>query len=260
MTSVRTILTQQEKKWIRSLSLAKFRKKENLFVAEGPKLVGEMLEAFSAVLVVGSSEWVEPLVERFTKGIDEAVILSEKEFERIGISSLMNPRPLLAVFRIPQVAPSVGVGSKIVWLDGVQDPGNVGAIIRCCDWLGIDEVWLSPQCADLYSPRVVQATMGALAHLPITRWKDEHEMIVALPQGVPLWGAFLEGMPYDEVPLEELRKKGFVLVLGNEGNGISERMASVIPHRVTIPARRRGACESLNVSTAASILIAHFTR
>lgn len=253
-------LTERERKLISSLAMAKFRKRENLFVAEGAKLVEELLPHLTCRLLVGTPEWLSTLAIRSRVPIPKMVETTEEEFARWGISQWVTPRPLLALFEIPEEPLTLLPSPRILLLDGVQDPGNLGTLLRCADWFAIDQVWLSPGSADPFAPRAVQATMGALAHVPLRRFASYEDLASALPQGVEMIGAFLDGVPYFSLDAEALRSQGFVLVLGNEGNGISSFLESRVSLRTTIPALRSGACESLNVSTAGAILLSQICR
>ena len=144
-------LTHAEVKLIKSLQLAKYRRQSNLFIAEGEKLIGEMLPAYRCQLLVGTEELVEPLLERCPESIAEAVILPDpKQIERV--SGLKSPRPLLALCEIPTIEAPQAIQQPTLLLDDVQDPGNVGTLLRTCDWMGIRQVLCTEGCADVYAP------------------------------------------------------------------------------------------------------------
>ena len=265
-------LSERQKKLIRSLSLPKFRKQEGLFVAEGEKILREMLPAFRCRLLVGDQALITPLLEGSVRPIDEVVFLPGA-FHFPAISALQNPRPVLALLELPEPTPAPGLPTTpIVCLDGVQDPGNVGSILRTCSWFGIREVWCSLQTADPYAPRAVQAGMGALAYLRVRRTESLAREIAPLrAAGIPVLGTFLQGQNlYHTEPLPP--GKPFLLVMGNEGKGISPEVARLTTRQITIPAlstppetpsigsdgpftMQPGQCESLNVAAAAAVLL-----
>ena len=239
------MITKAQQKLIRSLEQKKYREREGLFVAEGPKVVGDLLEAgFEAVMTFRTPDDI-----------------TEEELQRI--SFLQHPQEVLAVMEIPETArqplseaDAALPSSKLcLALDGVQDPGNVGTILRIADWFGIDTIFCSPDTADVYAPKVVQATMGSLAHV-----KFIYTDLIALLQGAdyPVYGTLLDGQDiYDE----ELSTNG-IIVMGNEGNGISQEVRQLVSHRLLIPNYHTDShtAESLNVAIATAITCAEFRR
>lgn len=249
------LLTHQEVKIIRSLQMAKHRRRLGLFVAEGEKLIGEMLPAYRCQLLVGTERLVEPLLERAGERIKDVVILpDEQQIERVSV--MKSPRPLIALCEIPIVEPPATFTEPTLLLDDVQDPGNLGTLLRTCDWMGIRLVVCTEGCADIYSSKVLQATMGALARVQVYRYTDRTALLTQLRQtGLPVIGTFIDG-----VPLRELRiapDQPYILVLGNEGNGISADLSALVSQRITIPSPVSEHCESLNVSVAGAIVMAH---
>jgi TrmH family RNA methyltransferase len=239
------MLSKNQIKLVRSLELKKNRKRENLFVAEGPKVVGDLLRA-----------GFKPHSIYSTSPRTDAQLVTEEELHRI--SFLQHPQEVLAVFHIP-ASPSHPLTSSpshlSLALDGVQDPGNVGTIIRIADWFGIDAIYCSPDTADVYNPKVVQATMGSIAHIPII-YCDLEELIDHAD--CPVYGTLLDG---DDIYQQPLSRNG-IIVMGNEGNGISEAIRRKITHRLLIPNFCVGGetAESLNVAIATAITCSEFRR
>lgn len=250
------MLSKAKLKYIRSLELKKNRRAEAAFVAEGPKVVGDMLPAFPCRLLVATEEWhaAHPMAKA-----TEKVTVTPEELTRA--SFLKAPQEVLAVFAMgsEEECPSSVVEQELcLALDDVQDPGNLGTIIRLADWFGIRHIFCSPATADAYNPKVVQATMGALA-----RVKVHYSPLVPLLEelkgrNVPLYGTFLDGENLYE---KSLAPHG-LLIMGNEGNGISPEVASYVNERLFIPNYPVGVetSESLNVATATAIICAEFRR
>lgn len=241
------MINKNQIKLIRSLELKKNRKREGLFVAEGPKVVGDLLRAGYESYAIFS-----------TTAQSEAQLITADELRRI--SFLQHPQEVLAVLRLPDdYGQSVHLPQSptlSLALDGVQDPGNMGTIIRIADWFGIDSIYCSPDTVDAYNPKVVQASMGSLAHV--------HILYCDLPRLIseakcPVYGTLLDGRNLYEEPLS----KNGIIVMGNEGNGISQEVRSLITHRLLIPnyhAAGHETAESLNVAIATAITCAEFRR
>ena len=236
------MISKNQIKFVRQLEQKKYRKKEGLFVAEGPKVVGDLLRAgFKAHTIFATSEW-ESQGQTFQE-------VSDEELRRV--SFLQHPQRVLALFFIPtESVPSVS--SLSLALDDVQDPGNLGTIIRIADWFGIDTIYCSENTADAWSPKVVQATMGSIARVNII-YTDLHELISKAQ--VPVYGTLLDGQ---DIYTQELSKEG-IIVMGNEGNGISAPIRKLINRRLLIPQFHEGP-ESLNVAIATAITCAEFRR
>ncbi len=250
------MISKNRIKNIRLLGAKKNRDASGLFVAEGPKVVGELLSAFSCAYIAALPEWLERM--HFSASQDcEIDTVSPDELRRV--SFLQHPQEVLAVFRKPEV---VTVSSKIAGerlclaLDGVQDPGNVGTIIRIADWFGITDIFCSVDTADAYGPKVVQATMGALARVHI--YNVDLKELMAQNPAVPVYGTFLDGTDIYETPLEQ---RG-IIVMGSEGGGISEAVASGVSKRLYVPSfpAGRATSESLNVAVATAIVCSEFRR
>ena len=242
------MISKNQIKYIRQLELKKFRKREKCFVAEGPKVVGDLMRRYLPTAIFATDEWsLEHNDEILTRITDE-------ELRRI--SFLQNPQQVLALFPIPEPDTTNPIGSLSLALDGIQDPGNLGTIIRIADWFGINTIYCSEDTADAYNPKVVQATMGSLAHVHII-YTDLLQLIQALPPSYPVYGTLLDG---DDIYNQSLSQEG-IIVMGNEGNGISEAVRQHITHRLLIPNFHQGeSAESLNVAIATAITCSEFLR
>ena len=237
------MLSKNQLKLVRSLELKKNRKKEGLFVAEGPKVVGDLLRAgYRARLVFSTTE--RP----------NAIQITDDELRKL--SFLQHPQEVLAVFEIPQSQQLTANSQKLsIALDGIQDPGNLGTIIRIADWFGITTIYCSEDTADCYNPKVVQATMGSLAHINIVY--TDLEALLHQYDG-PIYGTLLDGQ---NIYQQELSSEG-IIVMGNEGNGISPTIRQLVTHKLLIPNYNPSSetAESLNVAIATAITCAEFRR
>lgn len=238
------MLSKNEVKYIQSLGHKKSRDAEGLFIAEGPKLVQELISGnFEIVKGYGLPEWLEKN-KVATESITE---INQSELERI--SNLRTPNEVLIVAKQKVVTyePST-VQNLILVLDGIQDPGNMGTIIRIADWFGISQIVASENCVELYNPKVVQATMGSICRVNLWYKNIEHWLRSV---HVPVYGALLKGKSiYDIEKVEE-----GILVIGNESQGISMEMIPMINEPVTIP--KFGGAESLNAAVATGIILSH---
>lgn len=239
------MLSKNQIKLVRSLEMKKNRKRENLFVAEGPKVVGDLLQA-----------GFQPHSIFSTTPREKATLVTDEELHRI--SFLQHPQGLLALFEIPSspVCQPTALASRLsLALDGIQDPGNLGTIIRIADWFGIDAIYCSADTADVYNPKVVQATMGSLAHVPII-YTDLVELLSKAD--CPIYGTLLDG---EDIYQQPLSPHG-VIVMGNEGNGISQEVRPLVTHRLLIPnfSHASETAESLNVAIATAITCSEFRR
>ena len=237
-------LSKNQVKWVRSLQQKKQRDAEGVFVAEGHKCVEELRNAFELVLIVTP---------------DNAT-----EVEIAQMSNLRTPQGVIGVFRkrqIPISALNSQLSTLSIALDGVQDPGNLGTIIRTCDWFGVHDIYCSKETADCYNPKVVQATMGALARVRV-HYIDIKEWLQPMREaGVPVYGTLLEGGNMYENGAIADKSKG-VIIMGSEGNGISPAIRELITHPIRIPSFPADAetSESLNVGIATAIVLAEFRR
>lgn len=239
------MLSKSQFKLIKSLSHKKYRQRQNLFIAEGKKLIQELLDAglnLNSLFTVSES---------FGSGSGQRVMVSEEELRKISL--LTTPQTALALFEIPEVVSPSGSGLQVA-LDKVRDPGNLGTIIRLCDWFGVKDLICSSDTVDCYNPKVVQASMGSLARVNV-HYLDLADFL--MNQKKPVFGTFLDGA---NIYKESLPQEG-ILVMGNEANGISRSTETYITRRLTIPqfgAERE--TESLNVATAAAIALSEFRR
>ena len=234
-------LSKAQVKWVRSLQQKKNRDAEGVFVAEGEKCVNDLREAFQLVLLA-TPENATPV-----------------EIEQM--SSLRTPQGTIAVFRKPIAHTPYPLSNLILALDGVQDPGNLGTIIRTCDWFGIHDILCSRDTADCFNPKVVQATMGALSRVRL-HYVDLPATLAQLhQQGLPLYGTLLEGRNMYEANAIADRHQG-VIIMGNEGNGISPQVRQLITHPLFIPSYPADmpTSESLNVGIATAIVLSEFRR
>lgn len=228
-------------KLVRGLQQKKQRDEQRLFVAEGRKCVEEIAKGFEQVFL-------------FVEGENA----SAEDIARM--SSLRTPQGVIGVFRMPDTVP-METGGLTVALDGVQDPGNMGTIIRTCDWFGVRDVVCSEDTVDCFNPKVVQATMGALARVRVHYTDLSIWLTEVSEKGVPVYGTLLDGKNmYGEGSIQE-RQRG-VIVMGNEGNGISQAVRKCITHPLFIPPYPTGAetSESLNVGIATAVVLAEFRR
>lgn len=247
------MLSKNKIKYIHSLELKKHRREEQVFLAEGQKLVGDLLGHFPCKLLVATASWLQQY------GRPEAEEVIEVTQEELAKASLQKtPQGVLAVFEQPSVTyhPSILKDSLCLALDDVQDPGNLGTIIRLADWFGIEHVFCSLGTADVYHPKTVQATMGALARVKV-HYCDLPSFIRSL-ENVPVYGTFLDG---DNMYTRPLSANGLI-VMGNEGKGVSPEVGSLIRERLYIPnyPMERATSESLNVAVATAIVCAEFRR
>ena len=239
-------------KWVHSLEMKKNRKREGLFVAEGPKVVGDLLSRFRLHSVFATDEWT---------GGDR--IGADVRLERVDddtlrrLSFLQHPQQVVAVMEMnKEEKVEVDADRLTIMLDGVQDPGNLGTIIRIADWFGIDSIICSPDTADAYNPKVVQATMGSLGRVSVT-YSPLVPLLSSLPAEMPIYGTLLDGK---DIYQKELTRHG-VIIMGNEGNGISEEVRAMVTHPLLIPRFRQGeSAESLNVAVATAITCSEFCR
>ena len=252
-------ISKAQVKLIKSLQQKKNRDELGLFVAEGDKCINELRDAFELVYLAAEGENA-----------------SRTEIEQM--SGLRTPQGTIAVFKKPSFSPQDGLSDKadlILALDGIQDPGNLGTIIRTCDWFGVHDIFCSLDTADCYNPKVVQATMGALARVRVH--------YVNLPEWVKsqisncklhIYGTLLDGDDLYQSSLLFKKESGLglsIIVMGNEGNGISPEVRKLITHPIYIPSyadyhpsqenkETSAVVESLNVSIATAIVLAEFRR
>ena len=265
------MISKNKIKYIRSLELKKNRNKEGKFVAEGFKVVDDLLALQPADLIVATQEWLHG---KHFAAQTEVIEVTEEELKKV--SFLQHPQQVLAVFRqdtgcnkqdsnsSQEEAEEKNFGfSKIntqelsLALDGVQDPGNLGTIIRIADWFGITHIYCSQDTADVYNPKVVQATMGSIARVKV-EYGNLLGLVESLPADVPVYGTLLDG---DNIYQQQLENRGLI-VMGNEGKGISPALAKKVNRRLLIPnfPEGRATADSLNVAIATAITCSEFRR
>ncbi len=239
------MVVKSELKLIKSLQQKKYRNEQGLFVIEGKKGLQELLSSSITPYKVYVSNAFE-----LNMAYDNVQLVSSKELQQM--TALKNPNGVLGVFHIPEPEP-VDFKDWIVLLDGIQDPGNLGTIIRLCDWFGIRNLVCSKDTVDCYNPKVLQATMGSISRVNIV-----YEDIVLFLENnsLPVYGSFMNGASVYE---SELPKNG-ILIMGNEGNGISNEVKKLCSHTITIPQYGKETTESLNVGTASAILLNEIRR
>lgn len=247
-----------ERKLIASLRLTRHRREHSLFVIEGTRGVLDTLGMFSMAMLVATPAWLDANAGRLDSLT--APLLTASEGDMARMSSLKSPQGVLAVCRIPQVEGEFRPNprSLVLALDCVQDPGNLGTIIRLADWFGVSTILASADTADVYNPKVVQATMGALARVEVRYVDLPAELSRLCGAGIPVCGTFLDGSDIYSTTLPE----GGVVVMGNEGNGISPEVERCVSSRLLIPSFPPGRqkVESLNVATATAIVLSEFRR
>lgn len=240
-------------KKIHALDMRKFRRNERLFVAEGPKLVDELCATMKPVYIAALQEWISEKA-KIVSGT-EYDIVSPDELQRASLQK--NPQQVIALFPIPEhrFCTEQLKNELVLMLDGVQDPGNLGTIARIADWFGIRNIICSAETADIYNPKAVQATMGALARVKF-HYTDLLQLLSQYDG--PVYGTFLDG---ENIYGQELSENG-IIVMGNEGKGISQGVGEMINRRLYIPNYPIGTqtTESLNVAIATSIVCAEFRR
>jgi RNA methyltransferase, TrmH family len=249
----KTILTKSAIKYIQSLGQKKFRESEGVFVAEGPKIINELLKANNTELVnlyAPKQWWEENPVVIHSLQAQQLTEISHDELQRI--SFLSTPNQALAVFKKPSFR-EINFDNKIsLILDNIQDPGNLGTIIRIADWFGVQQVVCSVDSVDVFNPKTVQSTMGSVSRVRVL-YDDIKSFIISHP-GLPAYAAMLDGSNVYEMK----RIKEGLIVIGNESKGISEDILSLIKNRVTIPGS--GNAESLNAAVATGIILSHLIK
>ena len=245
------MISKNQIKYIRGLHSRKNRKKESVFIVEGPKIVEEfILSSFDVMAVYGTQEWIENAPSL----LESAEMISEKELH--SISAQKNPNQVLAIVRMPkQSSPPKNIDSLCLVLDTIQDPGNLGTIIRIADWFDIKQIICSEETADIYNPKVVQSTMGSLTRVNVS-YTNLIDYLDSIPKDTAIYGTLLEG---DNIYESDLKTKGLIIV-GNESKGISKEVKSFVNHKIKIPAYGDSKTESLNAAIATSIIVSEFRR
>ena len=251
-------LSKNKIKQIHSLELKKFRTSTHTFIAEGFKCVGELLkEGFKAQTIIATPDWQAP----FSKScFPEYIDVTDDELRKASL--LPHPQQVLGIFEIPDThidcnLNDIASEDLCLCLDGIQDPGNLGTIIRTADWFGIRNIICSENTADAYSPKTVQATMGSIARVNIY-YANLPSLLSSINKNIPIYGTLLDGKNIYE---SKLSHNG-IIVMGNEGNGISAEIRQLLTDRLLIPPYPNDTptAESLNVAIATSIICSEFRR
>ena len=249
-------ISKNQIKYIRQLEQKKFRRREGLFVAEGTKVVGDLLAHYQPQAVFATQEWLSQQSSHPSLLTSDLNSVTDEELRRL--SFLQHPQQVLAIFPIPEppypftLSPS----HLSLALDGLQDPGNLGTIIRIADWFGITDIVCSEDTVDAWNPKVVQATMGSIARVNI-KYMSLSDLIDNLPHDYPVYGTLLDG---ENIYTQPLTPHGLI-VMGNEGNGISPEIRQRVNRRLLIPSYRQDdTAESLNVAIATAITCSEFRR
>jgi RNA methyltransferase, TrmH family len=249
------MISKNQIKYLHSLRLGKFRDSNRAFIAEGVKLIDDLvISHFNIHIIYGAPAWIDSHQRLIAS--QEYVIQEVEEEELKKISNLVTPNEVLAVVGYPDPAiPSTETfGDIILMLDRLQDPGNLGTIIRTADWFGIRHIFCSDDTVDVYNPKVVQATMGSICRVSV-HYVDLKQQIIALQDTWKIYGTISDGENiYSAEP-------GFpaAILIGNESKGISEEYLPLLTSRIGIPPGSKGA-ESLNASVAAGIFCSEFSR
>lgn len=251
------MLSKNKIKFVNALFLKKNRDEQQLFCAEGEKCVTELIKTFECKTLIATNEWL------LTHALPAEEIISVETTEEIKkVSFFKTPSPVTAIFKRKnhQLTHDTLQNNLVLVLDGVQDPGNMGTIVRIADWFGIRHVVCLEQTVDVYNPKAVQATMGALARVKM-HYVTKAELFTLIKHcktSIPVYGTFLEG---ENIYSAELTKNG-IIVMGNEGNGISDEVKAHVTRKLIIPNYPQGCptSESLNVAIATGIVCSEFRR
>lgn len=242
------MITKNQVKYIQSLGQKKSRDIENRFIAEGPKLVNELLMAENCRIIqlLGLKGWIDENPNAHNRA--EVIEVSDVELEKI--SQLTTPNQVLAVIEKIQWKNDPEIKGNIsLVLDTIQDPGNMGTIIRIADWFGIRNIFCSADCADVYSPKVVQASMGSISRIRV-EYTDILSWLIK-NNNVRIYAAALNGI--DISKMEKINEG--IIIIGNESKGINAEMLRVANVQITIPGK--GKAESLNAAVATGIILSH---
>ncbi len=251
------MISVSQQKFITSLHVKKYRQKYRNFLVEGEKMVGELIrqKRISVVNIFGTERWADHNAASLSPFYDKFNAVTEDDLKKAG--TLVTPNQVLAVAEIPEPSLhfSATPGVFRLFLDGIQDPGNMGTILRIADWFGIQQVYCGEGCVDAFSPKVVQSGMGAIFRLDVGEDMVLDDILQQMP-GVPVVGAVMEG---ENMFTGDLPNHG-ILVIGNEGKGIRPETFPLLTHQITIPRYGNSGAESLNAGVAAGIIVAELVR
>ncbi len=251
------MLVKSKLKYIQSLGQKKFRQQEAVFIAEGPKLVNDLLTMNNSAVIeiYALKEWIEDN----KKIANNKYVVEVTAIELEKISQLTTPNQVLAIVKQFEAGTKTEVSNKITLaLDNIQDPGNLGTIIRIADWYAVDQIVCNTQCADIYNPKVIQSTMGSIARVKVI-YLDLAQWLTA-QKNIPVYAAMLNG---EDVTKTKKINEG-IIVIGNESKGVSEEVLNLVTKRISIPQKIRqndsfgqGNAESLNAAVATGIILSH---
>ncbi len=255
------MISKAKLKYIHSLQYKKGREANSTFVAEGPKVVGDLLVSFQPELLVATTKWLkqasnQQLINKYLHEKANVIEVSREELNKASI--LQHPQDVLCTFKQRSTIAYTHIHNQLVLaLDGVQDPGNLGTIIRIADWFGISTIICSEDTTDVYNPKVIQATMGSLAHVQVI-YTSLPNYINSLPNDTPIYGTLLDG---NDIYQQALSNNGLI-IMGNEGKGISAVVRDLINKPLLIPnfSNQVHKAESLNVAVATAIICSEFKR
>lgn len=248
------MLSKNKIKLTNSLSQKKFRDETGLFIAEGTKLVQDLASVFTCAILVATPKWLN---QNSTLHATECIEVDETELHKI--SQQKTQQGVIAIFEKPHHTWTIESINKrlCLALDNVQDPGNLGTIIRLADWFGISDIFCSEYSADAFSPKTVQASMGALARVRV-HTVNLSDFLEDMSSEIPIYGTFMDG---ENIYTKTLTSHG-IIVMGNEGNGISPEIEKWVTQRLLIPSFPLGQAtsESLNVGIASALVCGEFRR
>jgi TrmH family RNA methyltransferase len=251
------MISASQQKHITSLHVKKYRQKYRNFLVEGEKMVSELIQQQRIVVnaVFGTERWANANASLLNGFYDKFNTVTETELKKI--STLVTPNQVLAIAEMPPEQPGFTPGQHdfTLFLDGIQDPGNMGTILRIADWFGIQYVCCGPGSVDIFSPKVVQSSMGAVFRLAVAEDVLLEDLLKKCP-GYPVCGAVMDG---ESIFSSHLPSSG-ILVIGNEGKGIQAGNEQFLNYRVTIPRNGNSGAESLNAGVAAGIIVAEMIR
>lgn len=240
---------------VRALDTAAHRRREGAFVAEGDKCVHDTFDAFDCRILIGLRQWLEEHSNMCIRA-DAVYCADRADMERMSL--LKSPREVIAVYKIPDNMPLPVTTGLVVALDHIQDPGNLGTIIRMCDWMGVRDIIASQGSVDVFSPKVVQATMGSIARVRVHYTELVPQLRQLSDAGIPVYGTAMDGESIYKADLPA----NAVIVMGNEGRGMSEDVRACLTNSISIPPYPGDTptVESLNVAVAASVIVAEWRR
>ena len=239
------MISKAQIKRIAALHQKKYRVAQNQFIVEGVKMVQEALNSsFKVLEVIGTEELISEI--KFSNKV------SAKTDDLKRLSALKTPPGILAVIEIPNKNETTNTNTPAFYLENINDPGNLGTILRTAYWFGVKEIYCSPQTVDLFNPKVVQATMGAIFHVNLIELELADFIHQCIQNQIIVFGADMEGINYQEVP----SNKPIAIVMGSESSGLSDQANQLINHKISIPSKSNA--ESLNVAMAAGILMSRF--